>query len=55
METIKLFKVCLFIPKNTTKKKGTSRDSAKEATKKIGVGQKKTNIARSRGYSTREI
>ena len=47
-ETIKRFKVPPFIPKNTTEKKDTSRVSAKKATKKI-------DIARSRGYSTREI
>ena len=44
-----------FIPKNTTEKKDTSRVSAKKATKKIGEAQKKIDIARSRGYSTREI
>ena len=44
-----------FIPKNTTEKKDTSRISAKKATKKIGEAQKKIDIARSRGYSTREI
>ena len=44
-----------FIPKNTTEKKDTSRISAKKATKKIGMAQKKIDIARSRGYSTREI
>ena len=54
-ETIKRFKVPPFIPKNTTEKKDTSRVSAKKATKKIGESQKKIDIARSRGYSTREI
>ena len=54
-ETIKRFKVPPFIPKNTTEKKDTSRVSAKKATKKIGEAQKKIDIARSRGYSTREI
>ena len=44
-----------FIPKNTTEKKDTSRISVKKATKKIGEAQKKIDIARSRGYSTREI
>ena len=54
-ETIKRFIVPPFIPKNTTEKKDTSRVSAKKATKKIGEAQKKIDIARSRGYSTREI
>ena len=54
-ETIKQFEMHPFIPKNTTKKKGTSRVSAKRATKKIGKAKKKIDIARSRGYSTREI
>ena len=54
-ETIKRFEMPPFIPKNTTKKKGTNRVSAKNATKKIGKAKKKIDIARSRGYSTSEI
>ena len=44
-----------FILKNTTENKDTSRVSAKKANKKIGEAQKKNDIARSWGYSTREI
>ena len=43
-----------FIRESTTEKKDTSRVSAKKATKKISEAQK-IDIARSRGYSTREI
>ena len=44
-----------FIQENTTEKKDTSRVPVKKATKKIGEAQKKIDIARSRGYSTREM
>ena len=44
-----------FILKNTTEKKDTSRVSAKKAIKKIGEAQQKIDMARSQGYSTREI
>ena len=54
-ETFKRFKVPPFIRESTTEKKDTSRVSAKKATKKISEAQKKIDIARSRGYSTREI
>ena len=54
-ETIKLFKLPAFIPKNTTEKKGITKVSAKKATKKIGEAQEKIDIARSRGYSAWEI
>ena len=44
-----------YIPENTTEKKDTGSVPAKKATKKIGEAQKKIDIERSRGYSTREI
>ena len=55
-ETIKLFNMPPFIPKkNKPKKTDNIRVSANEATKKIGGAQKKIDIGRARGYTTRKI